>query len=82
MWIQLVLLVVSLAISALSYALMPSKKSNNATATEITSDDIDMAEEGNYICAFWGERWIQNPNVILFGNVYTSPIKSSGGGDK
>lgn len=78
-FIKLLLLVV---VSLLSMAFRTPAKVQNATPGEITQSDMPMAEEGGYVCMMWGERWIQRPNVLLFANLNTQPIRSNSGSSK
>ena len=71
-------LLISLALSFISYLIAPSTtKTNNAQPGTIGNDDINKAEEGGNIPHFWGRRWIQRANIIYYGGLNTIPIRKS-----
>jgi len=79
----LVAFVVSLALSAICYLLMPQtvKRPQSATPGTISDSDVPTCTEGNQIPVVFGERWI-DPNVVWYGDFSTSIVWkwSSGGG--
>ncbi len=73
-WIQVILLVVSYFVSA---ALAPKPPQPKAAALE--DFDIPVAEQGRPIPVVFGTMLITGPNVLWYGDLRTTPIKSSGG---
>ena len=71
---QLALLVVSYFISA---ALAPKPPQPKSAALE--DFDIPLAEQGRPIPVVFGTMLITGPNVLWYGDLRTTPIKSSGG---
>ncbi len=74
MWVQLILLVVSYIVSA---ALAPKPPKPKSAALE--DFDIPLAEQGRPIPVVFGTMLISGPNVLWYGDLRTTPIKSSGG---
>lgn len=73
-WVQIAILVLSLVIS---YANRP--KNQNAKPPELSEYGVPTAEEGRDVVWIHGEGWVDDPNVIGWGNVRTTPIRASGG---
>ena len=63
--------------SFLSYFLAPKPK--DAIAASFDSNDFPVAEDGSEIPVVFGTRDIAGANVVWYGDVRTSPIKSGGG---
>ena len=74
MWVQLILLVVSYIVSA---ALAPKPPKPKSAALE--DFDIPLAEQGRPIPVVCGTMLITGPDVLWYGGLRTTPIKSSGG---
>jgi hypothetical protein len=73
-WVQIILFIVSIAVS-----LANRPKSQNAKPPALTDFSVPTAEEGREIQVLHGECWVDDPNVLSFGNLYAAPIKASGG---
>jgi hypothetical protein len=73
-WVQIILFVISIAISIAS-----RPKSQNNKPPALTDFSVPTAEEGREIQVLHGECWVDDPNVLWYGDLYTSPIKASGG---
>ncbi len=73
-WIQIILFIVSIAVS-----LANRPKSQNAKPPALTDFGVPTAEEGREIQVLHGTCWVDDPNVIGYGDLRTSPIKASGG---
>jgi hypothetical protein len=73
-WVQLILLVVSYIVSA---ALAPKPPAPKPAALE--DFDIPVAEQGRPIPVVFGTMLITGANVLWYGDLRTTPIKSSGG---
>jgi hypothetical protein len=73
-WVQLILLVVSYVVSA---ALAPKPPAPKPAALE--DFDIPVAEQGRPIPVVFGTMLITGANVLWYGDLRTTPIKSSGG---
>lgn len=41
--------------------------------------NVPTAEDGREIPVLFGCRWVRGPNVVWYGDLNTTPIKSSGG---
>ena len=74
LWVQVILLVVSLV---LSYALRPKPVIPKPAALE--DFDIPMAELGRAIPVLFGTMIIKSPSVMWYGDLRTVPIKKKGG---
>ena len=74
MWVQLILLVVSYIVSA---ALAPKPPKPKPAALE--DFDIPVAEQGRPVPVVFGTMLILGPNVLWYGDLSTTPIKSKGG---
>jgi len=74
MWVQLILLVVSYIVSA---ALAPKPPKPKPEALE--DFDIPVAEQGRPVPVVFGTILISGPNVLWYGDLRTTPIKSKGG---
>lgn len=73
-WYYIIMLVVSLAVSL---AMRP--KPQNAKPPALADFSVPTAEEGRDIQVIFGEVWIDDPNVLWYGNLRTTPIKAEGG---
>ena len=73
-WVQLILLVVSYIVSV---ALAPKPPQPKAAALE--DFDIPVAEQGRPISVVFGTVILKSPNVMWYGDLSTTPIKSSSG---
>lgn len=74
MWVQLILLVVSYIVSA---ALAPKPPKPKPAA--LNDFDIPMAEQGRPIPVVFGTVLLTGANVMWYGDLRTTPIKSKGG---
>lgn len=73
-WIYLiVMLVVAIAV----YASMPKPKSIGPQA--LSDSDVPTAQDGRDMSVVFGDCWIDDNNCINYGNLRTTPIKSSSG---
>ena len=73
-WVQIILFVISLAVSIAS-----RPKPQNAKPPALTDFSVPTAEEGREIQVLHGECWVYDPNCLGYFNLRTSPIKASGG---
>lgn len=71
------LLVAALVIS---YALAP--KPPNAPPPALDDIEAPTAEEGRAIPVIFGDVWVDDPNVVWYGDLQTEPIYGGGGGKK
>jgi hypothetical protein len=69
-WIYIIILIISLAAS---YAMRP--KPQNAKPPSLADFSVPTAEEGRDIQVIFGECWIDDPNVLWYGDLRTAPIK-------
>lgn len=74
MWVQLIVLIVS---AVLSYALRPKPK--GPAADTLDQVPIPTVEVGKPVGVVFGEVWIDDSNVLWYGDLGTQPIYSSGG---
>lgn len=72
--VQLVIMIVAALIQA---ALAP--KPPVPKPASISDFDIPTAEEGRAIPVVFGEVLVRGANVVWYGDLYASPIKSGGG---
>lgn len=74
-WDYVIYAVISLVIS---FAL--AKKPQNMQAPPVMGDiKAPTAEEGREIPVLFGTRDIEAPNVVWYGDLRTTPVKSKGG---
>lgn len=73
-WYYIIMLVVSLAVSL---AMRP--KPQNAKPPALADFSVPTAEEGRDVQVIFGENWVEDPNVLYYGNLRTTPIKAEGG---
>jgi hypothetical protein len=73
-WEYLIVLVISALVSA---ALAP--KPPNAEPPELSDVDAPTAEEGKPIPVVFGTVMLSGPNVLWYGDLRTTPIKSDSG---
>lgn len=59
------------------YALTP--KPQNSKPAGMEDIEAPTAEEGREIPVLFGRRQIKGPNVVWYGDLKTTPIKSKGG---
>lgn len=67
-WVYIILMVVSLVISI---AMMP--KPQNAKPPALTDFSVPTSEEGREVCVIFGTCWIDDPNVLDYGNLRNEP---------
>lgn len=73
-WFYIIMLVVSLVVSV---AMRP--KPQNAKPPALVDFSVPTAEEGREIMKIFGTVWIDDPNVLWYGDLRTKPIKAKGG---
>lgn len=74
------LIAVFVATLVLAYVFMPKPQQQKPPGMgEVTAP---TAEVGRSIAVLFGERDIEGPNVVWYGDIRLIPIKSSGGGKK
>lgn len=66
------------ALTAISIALMP--KPAEPPPASLSDFDAPTAEEGRAIAWVFGTVYVKGPNVVWYGDLRTTPIKSKGGG--
>jgi hypothetical protein len=75
-WYYAIAFVVALVVG---FALTPKPQTVTPGIGEI---EAPTAEDGREIPVLFGTRNLTGPNVVWYGDVKTTPIKSSGGGKK
>lgn len=73
MWVQVAFLVVSLV---LSYMLAP--KPDTPDPAKLEDLDVPTADPARKVPVVFGTVWIQDPNVVWYGDLDTEKIKSDG----
>ena len=74
MWVQLAILVVA---AILSYALTPKPQT---TPPDTLSDvSVPTIEIGKPVSVAFGDVWIDDSNVLWYGDLSSQPIHASGG---
>ena len=76
MWFYLIVLIVMLIVSI---AMMPKAPSGQKPPA-LSDFDVPTAEDGRQVQMIFGTHWIDDPNVIWYGDLRTRPITSKGGG--
>ena len=61
----------------LAYVAAPKPQSQPPASMQ--EEDVPIAEEGVEIPVLFGTRDIGGPNVVWYGDIRTSPVKSGGG---
>ncbi|HGM4836178.1 hypothetical protein [Stenotrophomonas maltophilia] len=74
MWFQIIMLVVSLIIS---YVTRPRPTVPKPAALE--DFNVPTAEDGRECAMIFGTVWIDDPNVLYYGDLRTTPVKTKGG---
>lgn len=74
MWVQIAVFVVSLAIS---YATRPKTKPPKPAA--LSDFDMPVIEEGTEQAVFFGDCWIEGWQVLSYGRLRTTKIKTKSG---
>ncbi|HIE4485164.1 hypothetical protein ACODUI_06420 [Stenotrophomonas geniculata] len=74
MWFQIVMMVVSLVISFVF-------RSKPAVPKPAALEDFNVptVEDGRECAMVFGTNWIDDPNVLFYGDLRTTPIKVKGG---
>jgi hypothetical protein len=70
--------IVVIIVALIVYATMPRPKS--ATPPTLQDIDVPTAEDGREVIDGGGTFWINDPNVVWYGDLDTSPVYSKGGG--
>lgn len=77
-WINFVIQIAIMIVSAIiSAALAPKPKPPKPAS--ITDFDLPTAEEGREIPVVFGTVWITGPNVLWYGDLRSSAIKTKSG---
>lgn len=72
-WVYIALLVVSLFVAA------RAKRGTNAKPPALTDFNVPTVEDGRPVAMVFGTVWIDDPNILWYGDLETYPIKASGG---
>lgn len=73
-WIYLIVMVVALVVAV---ALMPTPKSQPPAS--LSDFNVPTAEDGREVVDVCGTVWIDDPNVIWYGDMWTQPVYADGG---
>ncbi len=74
MWVQIAILAVSMVVS---YALRPKPKSPKPAA--ISDFDMPVVEEGSEQAVFFGDCWIEGWQVLSYGRLRTTRVRTKSG---
>lgn len=77
-YIQIIIQIVIMIVAAIVAASMASKAPTPKPAA-ITEFDVPTAEEGRPIPKVFGEVWVPDPNVLWYGNLRSTPVKTKAG---
>jgi len=73
-WIYIIELIVAvIAVVALT------PKPKNAQPSSLQDFDVPTAEDGREVIDICGTVWIDDPNVIWYGDLSTTPIRADSG---
>ena len=73
-WIYIAIMLVS---AYVNYSAMSKTQGQKPPA--ISEYSVPTADEGIDIQYLNGECWLEDPNILFYGNLRTSPIKAEGG---
>ena len=74
----LVQLLISLAMSLITYLLTPKNNSNIDPAT-LEEFEVPTAREGREIPVIFGTKYVTGANVVWYGDLRTEEVKKGGG---
>lgn len=74
MWFYAIVLLLSIV---LSVAMRPKPQSQKPPA--LADFGVPTAEEGREVLVIFGEVWVEDPNVLAYGDLRTTPIKAKSG---
>ena len=78
-WNFVIQIVISLVLTAISYALTPRPKTELPKAAGLDDFDLPTAEEGRPIPVVFGTVLLRGPNVVWAGDLRVDPIRKKGG---
>ena len=78
-WNFIVQIVVSLVLTAISYALSPKPKNARPKAAGLDDFNLPTADEGRPIPVVFGTVLLRGPNVVWAGDHEVDPIRNGGG---
>ena len=67
--------IIQIVIAVISYLLSPKPESPTVVAGE---QDIPVVDMGSPIPVVFGTVWINRPQVVWYGDLRTTPVKSKG----
>jgi hypothetical protein len=70
--------VIWIGTSILSYLLQPTPE--NAKPAALSDFNVPTADPNRNFTVVFGSPWIEDPNVVWYGDLRADPIRSSGGG--
>ncbi|MGE4404494.1 hypothetical protein [Pseudomonas sp.] len=74
MWVQIAILVVSIALS-----MMMQPKAEKPKPQAMDEGDLPKTDEGEPQCVFFGDCWTSDFQALSYGNQRTSAIKTKSG---
>ena len=78
-WSFVIQVVISLALTAISYALAPRPKAETPKAAGLDELDLPTAEEGRPIPVVFGTVLLRGPNVTWAGDLRVEPVRRKSG---
>ncbi len=78
-WNFVIQIVISLVLTAISYALTPRPKIEPPKAAGLDDFDLPTDEEGRPIPVVFGTVLLRGPNVVWAGDLRVDPIRKKGG---
>lgn len=75
-------LAIGLVLTAVSYFLRPKPEQPQIKAATLDDFKIPQTKEGVEIRKIYGTVWIDDPQIVWYGDLKTVAIKSSSGGKK
>lgn len=73
-WVYVLVMVASLL---LAFVMTPKPKSQKPASLE--DFNAPTAQDGREVTDVCGTVWIDDPNVIWYGDLYTQPVRADGG---
>ena len=70
-------IIAAMVVAILAVAFMPSPPS--AKPASLQDFNVPTAEDGREVTDVCGTVWIDDPNVIWYGDLWTQPIRADGG---
>lgn len=73
-WTFIIQIAISLALTAISYAIRPRQKAATPQAAGLDDIEVPQAEEGGVIAVVFGTVLVRGVNVVWVGDLKTEPV--------